>query len=112
MKTYEAVLILDDKKLDDHGETFCKEVADQVKKLGGRVKERHSLGRKQFAAPIKKRSAGTYWNLVIDMDPANLKALEDRYRLNAAVLRLVILHYDPAAASASRQRRSQRRSRR
>ena len=69
MKTYEAIFILDDKKFDDHGDSFSRKVGEHIRSLGGKVKETNSLGRRQFARRIKKKSAGQYWDFVFDLDP-------------------------------------------
>ena len=102
MKTYEAVFILDDKKLDDHGDSFARQVGDHIRDLGGKVKEKGSLGRKQFARRIKKRSAGQYWDFVFDLDPDKVVTFEDKYRLDDAVLRLVVFIYEPPPPGVER----------
>ena len=111
MKTYEAVFILDSKKLEDNGETFAKSAGEQVEALGGKVHKAVSLGRKQFARPIGKHKAGNYWDLIVDLAPESVIALEDRYRLNDTVLRLVIFNYeegsDPSKVAARARQQQQ-----
>lgn len=102
MKTYEAVFILDDKKVDDHGDSFARTVADHVRDLGGKVKEKNSLGRKQFSRRIKKRSAGQYWDFVFDLEPEKVLTFEEKYRLDSSVLRLVVLIYEPPPAGSEK----------
>ena len=102
MKTYEAVFILDDKKLDDHGDSFARRVGDHIRDLGGKVKEKGSLGRKQFARRIKKKSAGQYWDFVFDLDPEQVATFEEKYRLDSAVLRLVVFIYEPPPEGVER----------
>jgi len=94
LRTYETVFILDGKKLDDAGEAFCRDVSKRIRKLGGRVRKRTPLGRKQFARPIGKIKAGTYWDLVIDLDPAEVGAFQEQYKLDAVVLRLTMFQTD------------------
>ena len=104
MKCYEAVFILDEKRLDDDGTAFSREISKHVKDLGGRVKEAVSLGRKSFARAIAKRRAGTYWDFVLELDPEKVVAFQDKYRLNNAVLRLQVFKYEAAAANPPRVR--------
>ncbi len=98
MRTYEAVFILDERKIEDKGDTFARAVAGHIKDLRGKVRERRSLGRRQLAYKINKRSSGVYWDFVFDLDPARLGAFEDKYRLNETVLRLVVFLYEPPPA--------------
>ena len=100
MRTYEAVVVLDEKRLDDDGTAFSKEIASHVKSLGGRVKEANLLGRKSFVRAIGKRRAGTYWTFLLALDPSKIVTFRDRYRLNSAVLRLqVFAREEPRAGS-------------
>ena len=94
MKQYEAVIILDNSKIEDGGEVFIKSLGKYIKTLGGNVREENSMGRKQFARPIKKITAGTYWNLMIDMDPTQVEVLKEHYALNEIVVRIGIFSFD------------------
>jgi len=105
LKTYETMIILDHRKVEDGGTAFAKEISTFVEELGGKVQRAVSLGRKQFASPIGKHRAGVYWDFVIDLEPTQTFALKDNYRLNDTVLRLEVLKYeegsDPAKFAAS-----------
>lgn len=99
MRTYDAIFILDEKKLEDGGEGFAKDVASHIKTIGGTLKEKIALGRKTFARPIGKTTAGVYWEFIVDLDPANVPLFEDKYRLNTTLLRMKVFHYLPIPAS-------------
>lgn len=88
MKTYEAVFILDERQFTDGGDAFAEEVVNHIETLGGRVRKKESMGRKQFARPIKKQKSGIYWDFEFDMDPASVNAVSEQYRLNPAVFRV------------------------
>lgn len=98
MRTYEAIFILDSRNLDDGGEEFSREVEKHIRSLGGRVRQRSALGRRQFARPIGKRKAGVYLNFVFDVGEDQVSVLNDKYRLNNVVLRLQVFHHQPQAA--------------
>jgi len=101
LKTYEAVFILDEKKFDDGGEAFSQRVGEDISKLGGSLKNRDNMGRRQFARPIGKHTAGLYWDLVLDLPADKVTAFEDLYRLNEDVLRMqVFLYVEPPPAKA------------
>ena len=104
MSTYEIVFILNSKKIEDGGETFARDVAKHVKSLGGRLQQRTSLGRKQFARPIGKHRAGVYWDFVVDLGPDTLVAFREKYALNPAVLRLQMMHHQEHAPIEPRTR--------
>ncbi len=102
MKKYEAVFILDIRKVDDDGDAFSKELAAQVEALGGKVELSTPMGRKQFTYDIKKRKAGIYWDYVLELEPAQVFALKDKYRLDERVLRCMVVTYDrPATGETS-----------
>ncbi len=94
MKKYEAILILDSQKVDDSGDAFVKDVEAAIVELGGKIVKTDRMGRKQFAAPIKKKTAGLYWNLVFEAEQDSITKLKTRYCLNATVLRLQVFVYD------------------
>ena len=39
-----------------------------IEELGGKFESEKSMGRKTFVKPIRKRTAGTYWNLEFELD--------------------------------------------
>lgn len=94
MKKYEAILILDDRKVEGNGSAKVKEVEDAIAELGGSDISSECMGRKQFAYPIKKKNAGTYWDIFFTADETTNAKLLDRYRLSQEVLRLVIFTYE------------------
>ena len=98
MKKYEAVFILDIRKVDDEGEAFSKDFAALIDALGGKLTAAASMGRKQFTYDINKRKAGIYWNFFFELAPSKVIELKDKFRLNEKVLRnLIIIDERPAA---------------
>jgi small subunit ribosomal protein S6 len=94
MNKYEVVFILDPKKVDDGGDAFIAQATQRIEEqLGGKIAETTNMGRKHFARPIGKHRAGVYWDLIIDMNPDQVAALQDSYRLDSAVLRLQVFTY-------------------
>jgi small subunit ribosomal protein S6 len=94
LKKYEAILILDDRKVEGNGSAKVKEVEDVIAELGGADISSECMGRKQFAYPIKKKTAGTYWDIFFTADEATNAKVLDRFRLDQDVLRLVIFTYE------------------
>ncbi len=106
MKKYEAIVILDPQRVDDHGEAFMNDVEAVVTELGGKVVSNEKMGRKQFAAPIRKKTAGLYWDLVFEAETDSISKLKDRYRLNNTVLRLEVFVYDKPAVTVIEKKQS------
>ena len=94
MKKYESVFILDIRKTDDNGAAFCNGFAELIKSLGGEIEKTVEMGRKQFTYEIDKRRAGLYFDFVFSLDTAKVIEIKERYKLDAQVLRNMILIYD------------------
>ena len=94
MKKYEAIIILDDRKVEANGNAFVRSVEEVIAELGGTKLVSECMGRKQFAYPIKKKNAGTYWDVIFEIDESGVAKLLDRYSLSQEVLRFVIFSYD------------------
>ena len=93
MKKYEAVFILDMRKVEDEGKAFSEELAGNIQSWGGNMVESISMGRKQFAREINKRKAGIYWNYIFEIDPLKVKEIRDKYRLDERMIRIMELRY-------------------
>ena len=94
MKKYEAVFILDIRKSEDEGAAFSKEFGELIESLGGKMESVTPMGRKQFTYEIDKRRAGLYFDFVFSVDADKILAIKERYKLDAQVLRNMILIYD------------------
>lgn len=94
MRKYEAVFILNEKKVEGGSEAFADQVENLIKELGGNVSEKDNMGRRQFARPIGKQKAGFYWDFVFHLEAAKVEKLKDKYRLNEGVLRLAVFNFE------------------
>ncbi len=106
MKTYETVIILDDRRVQDEGKAFAEEFSARISRANGEVIKVTPLGRKQFARQMKKRKSGFYWDFVIELDEQEARNLPEYYSLDERVLRLQNFVYDrpedPKAEAASK----------
>lgn len=104
MKEYEAVFILDERKVEDAGKAFAEEFGAFIAGQQGVMVESLAMGRRQFAREIRKRKSGLYWDFVFSLDPARAGSIRDRYRLDERVVRLQVFHYlRPEAPPPPRQ---------
>jgi small subunit ribosomal protein S6 len=94
LKKYEAVFILDMRKVEDEGKAFTEEFSKNIQSWGGKLVETLPMGRKQFAREIKKRKAGVYWDYVFELDPLKAVEIREKYRLDERVIRLLVINYD------------------
>jgi ribosomal protein S6 len=94
LKTYETVIILDDRKVQDEGKAFKEEFSSMISRAGGEIIKATPLGRKTFAREMKKRKTGFYWDFIFDLNEKEIKALPEKYRLDERVLRLQAFIYD------------------
>ena len=101
MKKYEAIFILDIRKVEDEGTVISSEIETLVKKWGGEMIKSISLGRRQFAYEVKKRKGGIYWNYVFTAEPDKVKALKENFLLDERVLRNMIINFDRPAIEKS-----------
>lgn len=101
MKKYEAIFIMDIRKVDDEGAGVCSEIATLIGKWGGEMLKSVSLGRRQFAYEMKKRKGGIYWNLIFTADPDKVKELKEHFRLDERILRNMIINFDRPAVEKS-----------
>jgi len=94
LKKYEAVFILDPRRVENNGEAFSAEIEDAIRSLGGTVVRSICLEKRVFARPIGKNKTGIYWDYVMECGPEAVAALQDKFRLNQTVLRLVVFEYE------------------
>lgn len=94
MKKYEAVFILDIRKVEDEGKAFTEEFGKNLESWGGKLLEANAMGRKQFAREIKKRKAGIYWDYVFELDPLAVIKIRNQYRLDERMIRLLIINFE------------------
>ena len=97
MKKYEAIFILDMRKVEDDGKAFAEEFGKMIQNWGGVVNETNMMGRKQFAREIKKRKAGVYLNFVFELDAEKETQIREQFRLDERVLRIMIILFDRPA---------------
>ncbi|MDD2478581.1 MAG: 30S ribosomal protein S6 [Victivallaceae bacterium] len=100
MKKYEAIFILDIRKVDDEGEAFSKEFAAMIEAFGGKMEESIPMGRIQFAYQIDKRKAGIYWNFIFEVGNDKHEMILEKFRLDERVLRNMIIVYDRPSKDA------------
>ena len=111
MKKYDALYIFVGIAKDDVLEANLDKALAEVTRLGGNVLEKVQLGKRMFSRPMKKREAGVYVKVRLELDPAKVDELVKRYKLVEEVFRVQFLAVDErreAKIAAERQVRAER----
>ena len=94
MKTYDALYIFVGIAKDDVLDANLEKALAEVTRVGGNVVAKEVLGRRPFARPMKKRENGVYVKVRLELDPAKVDELVNRYHLVEEVFRVQILAVD------------------
>jgi len=94
LKKYEAIVILNERKVDNNGQAYIQKMAQKLKELGAEDIKQESLGRKQFARAIGKKTSGIYWYFTFQAEPDKIAPFKSLYKLEEAVIRMVVYNYE------------------
>jgi small subunit ribosomal protein S6 len=108
MKKYDALYIFVGIAKDDALEANLDKALAEVTRLGGNVLAKDSLGRRSFARPMKKRENGVYVKVRMELDPAKVDELVNRYHLVEEVFRVQILAVDDRREAKIASERAER----
>ena len=101
MNFYETVFIVRQEASSSHVESVAQEFADAVKELGGEITKAEFCGLRPLAYPIKKCKRGHYVLLNLVVEPAGVKELERRLRLNEDIIRFLIVRVEELDSNPS-----------
>ena len=111
MKTYDAIYIFVGIAKDDALNACLEKALAEVTRVGGKVLSTESLGKRSFARPMAKKESGVYVKVRMELDPAKVDELVNRYHLVEEVFRVQILAVDErreAKIAAERAARAER----
>ncbi len=94
MKKYDALYIFVGVAKDDILNANLEKALAEVTRLGGNVLETVSLGKRAFSRPMSKKESGVYVKVRMELDPAKVDELVNRYKLVEEVFRVQILAVD------------------
>lgn len=92
MKKYEATIIFRESLQDSEWDGAVEAVRAEIERRGGVLKSCTRLGRREFARPMKKETAGHYGLLAFEMDGGGIAPLLARLKLNDQVFRVQVVH--------------------
>ena len=108
MKKYDALYIFVGIAKDDVLEANLDKALAEVTRLGGHILEKVQLGKRMFSRPMKKRENGVYVKVRLELDPAKVEELVNRYKLVEEVFRVQILAVDDRREAKIAQERAER----
>ena len=108
MKKYDALYIFVGIAKEDVLEANLEKALAEVTRVGGNVLEKVSLGRRSFSRPMGKRDSGVYVKVRMELDPAKVDELVNRYHLVEEVFRVQILAVDAAERAARAERQAKK----
>ena len=111
MKKYDAIYIFVGIAKDDVLNANLEKALAEVTRVGGNVLSTESLGKRLFSRPMSKKDSGVYVKVRMELDPAKVDELVNRYHLVEEVFRVQILAVDErreAMIAAERQARAER----
>ena len=94
MKKYDALYIFVGVAKEDALEANLAKALAEVERVGGKVLEQVNLGKRAFSRPMAKRDSGVYVKVRMELDPAKVDELVNRYHLVEEVFRVQILAVD------------------
>ena len=111
MKKYDAIYIFVGIAKDDVLNANLEKALAEVTRVGGNVLSTESLGKRLFSRPMSKKDSGVYVKVRMELAPAKVDELVNRYHLVEEVFRVQILAVDErreAKIAAERQARAER----
>jgi small subunit ribosomal protein S6 len=84
-RNYEGLIILNAKGMEGTIDDLISSVGKEIEAEGGKLDEVKQLGRREFAYPAKHLDGGHYVNYLFAADPASIKKIESRLKLNDKV---------------------------
>ena len=100
MKKYDALYIFVGIAKEDVLEANLEKALAEVTRVGGNVLEKVSLGRRSFSRPMGKRDSGVYVKVRMELDPAKVDELVNRYHLVEEVFRVSAFRFSPSTSAA------------
>lgn len=100
MNKYEAMIIFPESMKEEDLETGLEKIGTEIEKLGGTVVNKTRLGRRTFARPMQKHTAGQYAVVGFSLAGDKLGSLQGRFRLNEEIFRVQIVRVEEAPVAA------------
>jgi small subunit ribosomal protein S6 len=100
MKKYEGLFILNTAGKEEGVQDAITKISNEITAVGGKIETVQKMERKPFARVADKRHAsGFYANVIFDATPAVVAQLQNKFKLNEDVFRVLFtIAPEPKAA--------------
>lgn len=91
MNKYELTLVVDGKTGNAKKKKVTENLESVLKLLKGKISETKDWGVKDLAYKVGKSETGLYTLFELEMDPSGVKALNEKLRTDADILRFMVV---------------------
>lgn len=91
MNKYEAMLVFQPSLTEEQLAVEMSAISEKITKDEGRIEDIQNMGKKRLAFTIKKQKEGFYQLVNFEAKPSLIKVLKNTFRLNEALLRVLVL---------------------
>lgn len=106
LKNYETVFILTPVLSDQQTKDAVEKYKNLITAQGGQVINLETMGLKQLAYPIQKKSNGFYVLIEFAAEPSFIKTLEIEYKRDERIIRFLTTALDKFAVEYNTKRRT------
>jgi small subunit ribosomal protein S6 len=100
VKTYEAMLLLDNREVKNGWETLKEKVDGLMTKHGAKILVAKRWDERKLAYEIKKQKRATYYLAYFEADPESIDAMARTLKLSGPVLRHLVLRCEEVPEEA------------
>ncbi len=94
MRHYENLVIVKPTLTAEEIKSQLNSIEEIITSNGGEIIARDEIGMRKLAYPIDKNERGFIYVMYFTMEPASIKEVERRYRINEDMLRFITIKYD------------------
>ena len=96
-RRYEVLLVLNTKGKEESANDLIDSIEKQIKAEKVEVEQIQRLEKRTFAYPSRKQTAGFYVNYLVHAEPAQINALQAKWKLDSSVH---LQHYQKLKSAA------------
>lgn len=108
MQAYELAFIVNSDLSEDKREKEVTNVKSLLEKHKAEVGELEVWGKRDFTFPIQKKTSGVYYLQYFQADPTQVAAIDKNLKLEANVLRFLLVKHEKRKVKINRKARGRR----
>lgn len=93
-KLYEMALVFDGDIKEEDIAGYAQKIKEFISELAGNITKEQTIQKKRLAYPVKKAKQGYFGFMLFELEPANLKALDKKLKLEEYLLRYLVIAVD------------------